>query len=209
MQRFDDGVVIFAAGQPLPGVFEVQRGAVQVWQSNADGAALVVKLLGPGAFFGSIEALGDEDTALESVSALGDVVVERHELAAFRALVAADHAMCLRVLKDTARAFCGVARFEPAHLASLEQRLAALLLAWRVVVGEHDGANGCRLRVKRSQAALAEAVGATERGVHKVLTSLGERGLVDRHEGRLRLLDVAALQAIAGGLERGLVHTGL
>lgn len=123
----------------------------------------------------------------------------------------------LRVLKDTARAFCGVARFEPAHLASLEQRLAALLLAYASVVGDGVDMNGVdkagddnvsRLRVKRSQAALAEAVGATERGVHKVLTSLSERGLVERHEGRLRLLDVAALREIAAGLERGLVHTG-
>lgn len=206
-RRRADGDVVFAKGDPLDHVYALVAGAVEILQPAlaATDATVVVKLLAAPTLFGAIEALGDEPRALESVRALGDTDVVAIERAAFRATIAADLAAAHECLLDVGRAFCVAAKFEPSRLADVDARLAAMLLAYVDVCGEPwDG--GVRMRVKRTQADLAGAIGASERTVNRVLADWKARGFVDKNDARYIVHDAPALHALAGELAGALVH---
>ena len=83
--------------------------------------------------------------------------------------------------------------------------LAALLLAYADVFGESDG-DATLIRLKRSQAELAEAVGASERQVNRILLQWKNEGLVSKAKGLHSLLRPDIVAEIAGPLAGALVH---
>ena len=106
---------------------------------------------------------------------------------------------------DIGIAFTGSARFEPSRLFSTDVLLATLLLSYADVFGSKTD-NGARINLKRSQAKLAEAIGASERSVNRLLIQWKEQGLVTKASGHYEILKPAEMEALAGELAGTMVH---
>lgn len=202
---FEDRDEVFAKGAAADAAWFLAEGAVEILQPGQDGGSVVVKLLVAPTLFGLIEALGDERETLESVRALGDITCARMERRRLHEIVAREGEATVECLRDVCRAFCVAARFEPSRLSSVDALLANALLAYVDACGEPwDG--GVRLRVKRTQADLAQAIGASERSVNKLLSSWKSEGVIDKNDARYIVHQRAVLEELAGELAGSLVH---
>lgn len=200
-----DRAVVLRKGAPAAAASVLVDGAVEILQPGADGDSVLVKILVAPTLFGVIELIGDEPLWLEDVRVLGGARLVEVPKARFLDLVATDPAASYECLRDVGRAFCVAARHEPSRLFSVEALLANTLLAYVDACGERwDG--GQRLRVKRTQADLAAAIGKSERAVNTALSAWREQGVVDKTDGRYIVHRREVLEGIAGELLGSLVH---
>ena len=199
-----DGERVFDAGSAATHAYFLQTGAVEVRHEEPGGLGVVVKVLAAPNLFGVIEQLGAEPFYLESVRSLGDARMVGIARDRFLQALQASPPWCFAVLQNTGTAFCMAARFEPGQLATPEAKLANYVLAL-LEVASRDGA---RVELKRSQADFAEAIGASERSVSRILTRWQEEGVLDKQRGRYELQRRDVLVSIAGPLAGSLVFRG-
>jgi CRP/FNR family transcriptional regulator, nitrogen oxide reductase regulator len=193
----EPGETILREGEPAERLAVVATGAVKLVRHGADGKAVLLDVVVPGEWFGSLGALGDD--------------VHRYDAVALRS-------GCLLILsaetfRDLLRGVPGVAeaaldltaqRLREAQgavrsLATLpvEGRLAATLLRLASKVGRAD-ADGVRLEVAPTQVDLAAMTGTTFESVSRVFGRWRARGLIaTTPEGPL-LRDMEALAVLAG-----------
>lgn len=175
---------MFERGDPARTAFLLLEGAVEIVQRSVEGSALVVKILVAPTLFGAIELVGDETEYLEAAQVLGGATVVPMSRARFRRELQGNAAQAFECLSDVSRAFCVTARFEGAVLEPTEVLLANLLLAYADVFGVPDDDGGVRIELKRTQADFAQAIGAGERSVNRVLSRFIDDGLLEKRRAR-------------------------
>ena len=200
-----DRAVIFDRGDPAARTYLLAAGALEIRQTSEAGLSSVVKILVGPALFGQTEPLAGEPEYLESVVALGRVTFYAMERRRFTELVRGDAALGYECLVDMGRAFCVKARFEAPQLFQTEALLANLLIAYAELFGERR-----RQRVviglRRTQADLAEAIGAGERSVNRILATWKHREIITKEKARYILCNELFLRETAGDLVGSLVH---
>lgn len=202
-----DGERIFDKGSPATHAYFLQAGAVEIRHEEPSGLGVVVKVLAAPNLFGVIEQLGAEPVYLESVRSLGEARMVAIGRQRFLQQLRDNPPWCFAVLQNTGTAFCMAARFEPVQLVTPEAKLANYLLALlRVASVQTKGRD--RLELKRSQADFAEAIGASERSVSRILARWQDEGVLEKHAGRYELVRRDVLESIAGALLGSLVFAG-
>jgi len=193
-----EGEAVYRAGDVADALFVVAEGRVKVVQSTPDGTETVTDLLGPGDLFGALGALG-EPYHRQSAAALVGTCVLRIGQDDFRAVLAADARVSLRVLDDVA------ARLARAHddlggqaTGTVAQRVATALLRLADRLGTDRGAAGLLLDVPLSRADLAGLARSTPESVSRVMSRWKDEGVVDSGRRWTALLDVPRLRAEAG-----------
>jgi CRP-like cAMP-binding protein len=204
--RFDDRSIIFSRGDVADAVYFLHSGAVEILHDSNDGRAVLVKILVAPCLFGSIEQLGGSPHYLETVRVLGEATMVRVGGRAFMDQLRTDVRLSNECLVDVGTAFCVAAQLEPARLFGLESQLAAVLLAYGDAVGNKTPLGAIRLRVARTQADLAAAIGASERSITRCLADWKKSAIIDKRAGKYFLLEVDRLIDIAGPLQSGIVH---
>ena len=178
------GSMLFRPGDACRGMLMLGRGAVRVDLVTEDGHALLLYRVAPGeacllttaCLFGggAYAAEGRAETAVEGL------MLPR---TAFEALVADSAAFRAWVLAGFgARLAALMARIEALSFRSVDQRLAAALLA--------RGAGP----VRATQAALATEVGTAREVVTRRLAALAREGLLEVTRGEVVVRDRAGLQ---------------
>lgn len=191
------GETVVREGEPAERLFVVATGAVKLVRHGADGKAVLLDVVVPGEWFGSLGALGDD--------------AYRHDAQVFRpgcllALSAEAFRDLLREVPGVAEAALDVTaqRLREAQgavrsLATLpvEGRLAAALLRLASKVG-HEGPDGVRLEVAPTQVDLAAMTGTSFESVSRVFARWRARGLIATSSEGPLLRDLAALAVLAG-----------
>lgn len=204
---FEDQQVIARRDDAATACWYHASGALEVFQPGSDGRSYLARLLLAPNIICLKECVGGEQRYLQTVRALEHATLIRIERERALALLMANPALSLRTLVEVSRAFCGAARLEANRLHATESLLANVVLAYCEACGEPwDGA--VRMRVKRTQADLAECIGANERSVNRLLTSWKAQGLVDKRDARLLVLDAARLAERVEDGSRALLHRG-
>lgn len=202
---FADRDVLLHKGDVVEGAAVLVDGAVEILQPGPEGTSVLVKILVAPTLFGVIEVIAGEPSWLETVRGLGDGVIVPVSRARFLHTVEHDAAASFECLRDLGTAFAVAAKHEPSRLHAVDALLANVLLAYVDACGEPwDG--GLRLKVKRTQADLAAAIGASERSVNKRLSDWKDRGAVDKNDARYIVHDRAFLEDTAGELRGSLIH---
>lgn len=194
------GDAIYRAGDAADALFVVAEGRVKVSQVTADGAETVTDILVPGELFGAMSSLGQayhEQTA----EALVDSCVLRIGQEDFRAVLAADARIAVRVLDDVA-ARLGRAQQDIGGQATetVGQRVAKALLRLSDKLGKRRKEGGVILEVPLSRADLAGLARSTPESVSRVMSRWKKGGLVDSGRRWTILLDLDRLQDEADGL---------
>src|SRR5699024_8032361 len=161
----------------------------------------VTDLLVPGELYGAMSTLG-ESIHHQSASALVGTCVLRIDQDAFRAVLAEQPRIALRVLDDVAARLVRAEADVGSHgSATVEQRVASVLLRLADKLGEDRGADGILLEVPLSRADLAGLARSTPESVSRVMSRWKSRGLIDSGRRWTALRDRARLEELSAAAE--------
>jgi CRP/FNR family cyclic AMP-dependent transcriptional regulator len=183
-RRYARGQVIFTQGDPGANLCIVEEGRVRIVVSSDDGKELVLRLLGPGDFFGELALLDGEPRSADAVAQENCqlLLLQREDFLKFveaRPRVATALLAALsRKLRLTTRQAQDVAFLD------VPARLARTLLDLAGAGDGEDGERTCRL----TQAELAGTIGVTRESVNRWLGYFEERGLIRRARGSITIL---------------------
>lgn len=196
-RHFASGQVIFRYRTPGQSMMVVLRGEVRISLPEPNGRTIILADLQRGAILGEMSVLDGEErsadaTALTSCELLA---LERRDVLAF---LERHPSVCLDILQM----LC--ARLRGANERTLElgfldvsARLAKMLLA-RAKARGHAATGGATLRISDSQGDLAAMIGASREKVNRSLKQMQQQGILTTRDGRIEILDLGALQSIAG-----------
>lgn len=189
---------IFREGDPAVWLWLVRAGHVKILRQSAAGKDVVLELLGPGEMFGAVAvfegrpypaaAQASEDAVVVKVPAPAIVALgERHP--AFVKEIFRMISRRLRTAHDSVKSLA----VDPA-----ESRLAAALLRTAEREGRPEG-RGVALPFPLTRQSLADMSGTTVETAIRVIGHWQKDGLVRDADGRLVVMDLAALRALAEG----------
>lgn len=192
---YELGQPIYYAGDPATRLYVVAVGKVKLLQHTLSGQDVLLDILTPGEFFGSLSVLGDEtypDTALAQT------------MACILAIAAADfQAVLKRYPSVTVTALETVARrLKAAHemirqlsAHSVEHRIAAALLKLAEKLGEPQP-EGLLIQMPLSRQELAELTGTTVETASRVMSQFQKDSLIRTGRQWVAIADKLRLAAI-------------
>jgi CRP/FNR family transcriptional regulator, cyclic AMP receptor protein len=186
------GTTLFRQGDEGETFYLVREGEIEISVLSPAGRRLALDVMRKGDLLGEIALFGGSRTATATTlkPSLLDQVWRSDVMAAIRerpelALQFID-LLCERLRTVSAK-------LEERAFMALPARMASRLLHLDRKIGDGVG------RVPVSQAELADFVGATREGVAKVLAEWRELGWVALSRGSVRIVDRAAVEALAQG----------
>jgi CRP/FNR family transcriptional regulator, cyclic AMP receptor protein len=195
-ERVAEGEVIIERGDPPEALFAVATGKLKVVAPRHGGRDATLHILGPGDVFGEV-ALFQADGRTARVAAIEEsvlLVVDRRD---FMELLSRSNELSKRLLSLMAtRLKNTIAHFDATTSLDVSQRLAQKLLLLAEQFGVPEG-SGVALTVELSQSELGDLVDSTRQSVNRELRKWHEAGILGTRDGRLVVLDVAALRRVA------------
>jgi len=196
-QGYHAGDIICLSGDPADHLFVVADGRVKLLHHALSGKEILLDLLTPGEFFGSISGLGGDvypDTA-QALSTCCILVINRD---AFQQIIRKHPAVSLKVIEIMSRRLQAAnERVQLLSTLPVEGRIAFLLLRLAAKFGEkHDV--GLLLQVPLSRDDLAGMSGTTTESVSRVMSQFQKDGLVRAGRGWVAVTDTKGLELIAG-----------
>lgn len=196
---------IIDEGAPASHAYYLESGGIEICHEDPDGRGVVVKMLVGPTMFGTIECVAREPVFLESARAFGPAAFFSMTQSRFLDIIRGSGEAAYETLVDTSTAFCVAARFEHSRLYETDILLANLLCTYAAVAGRIED-NRVRIMVPRTQPDLAEAIGAGERSVNRVLAHWKAEKWVEKVDGCYVLLRPDTLREIASPLLGSLIH---
>lgn len=190
------GETIYFVGDPAMRLYVVAAGKVKLMRHTLSGQDVLLDILTPGEFFGSLSALDDEEYR-DTAQAQTMCCVLRIAAEEFQTILQRYPSVALRVLDlmaERLRAAHETVRQLSAH--SVEQRIAATLLKLAEKLGE-EKEEGLLIQVPLSRQDLAEMTGTTPETASRVMSQFRTAGLIRSGRQWVAITDRAGLSAIA------------
>lgn len=188
--RYDKGQLIYFAGKEGSKLYVIHAGKVKISRIVENGKSQVIRVLGPGEFFGELSILGggrlsDYAEALEPCSMC---MVEGARL---KALMGKYPSIALKVVEELSlRLSKAETLIEDLSLRSAERRIALALL------GMAQGRVEFNLPISKGD--LASQLGMTQETFSRKLSVLQDQGLIAaRGQRGIRILDGEGLSRLA------------
>ena len=177
-QGFGADEVIYFAGDEAQRLYVLAAGKVKLLSHTMSGKDVLLDILTPGEFFGTLSALGAEtypDTAqAQTMACVLGIGAE-----AFRSILDAYPSVALRVLDVMAeRLKAAHERIRQLSAHSVERRIAYTLLKLAAKFGEKQEV-GLLIQVPLSRDDLAEMTGTTTETASRVMSQFQKDGLID------------------------------
>jgi len=172
-KTYPKNAVVLTEGEAGDSLFMIQSGKVKVFIGDEDGREIILKILGPGSFFGEMSMI-DKQPRSASVTTLetSTFLVLQHN--AFEKCVEAAPRIAQMVMQVLAQRVREADRkIGTLALMDVYGRVASTLLELAVY-------NNGKLMVgeKLSQQDLANMVGASREMVNRILKDLSDRGFI-------------------------------
>ncbi len=196
VRNYEAGEAVYHAGQPARWLYVVAVGTAKLSRPTLEGREVLLDVARPGDFLGALPVLG-ADTYEESAWAVTALCL--------LSLAAADFDAILDRHPSVARAGLEVvgqrlrdarARIHWLSAATVEVRVAATLALLARRAGRRS-AGGVLIEVPLSRDDLAAMTGSASETVSRTLSRFRRDGLVDTGRRWVRILDPAALAALA------------
>jgi CRP/FNR family transcriptional regulator, cyclic AMP receptor protein len=187
--RYDRGEMIFREGEPAERLFMISDGQVKLSTESAAGAEHIIAMLGPGQIFGELAVI-DRGPRAMNARAMGRTTALGLPSEIFWTMLESRPALARRLLELMAR------RLRRADQTSQDlvffdavTRLARKLLELAEDYGEPTGAaDQIQLRVRLTQAEMAQMIGLSRSSVNRLIASFVDRGWLDWNRGSPILL---------------------
>src|SRR5882762_1849036 len=187
-QHLAVGERLFQKADPDDALFAVRRGQIRIETGASDGSRLTLNFMGPGELFGEVAALDGQRRSADATA--GEVtelfVLRRQDFLAHlerepRVAIKIIQLLCQRIRWQSER-------MEESVLQPLPVRLARRLCALAADFGSE---------VHISQQQLGVFVGAARESVNRQLQLWRKDGILDLQRGRILLLNMDRLTAVA------------
>ena len=178
---YQSGEPIYFSGETAADLYVVAAGQVKLLRHSLGGQDVLLDILKPGDYFGSLSTLAD-DIYPDTAEAHTAVCVLRISSETFRTLLQQHPSVSLAVLDITAKRL--QESQEIVHRLStdsVEQRIAAVLLKLAHKLGEISD-EGILIQMPLSREDLAQMTGTTTETASRIISQLQKEGLV--HTGR-------------------------
>lgn len=197
LYRLTPGENLFHQGDTAHSFYVVLEGGVRLVEHTDTGKNVNLKVYGVGDVFGLLAVAGDY-VHPAAVQAVSDCVVVGIRGRAARQLMQRYPQFALRVI-DCLVDHVHHAHTRIRHLAveQTQRRLARAVVHFFQKFGLENGSS-VSINAKLTQQDVAEFTGTTVETVNRILRAWKKEGIVDLSRQSISLLDVAALQEIAG-----------
>lgn len=194
--RLADGELIYAAGSRTAQLMVVHTGSLKISRTDPDGREQILRVLGPGDFFGESALLtgarpDHHATALEA----GSMCVFRH--ADLDRLIRAHPSIGFKMLEAVSRRLADTEnRLVSVISGDVSSRLADYLLS----LPARPGDEGMTVRLPLAKKDVASLLDTTPESLSRQLRRLSDSGVIVTDATRLiRITDVDALIKLAAG----------
>jgi CRP/FNR family transcriptional regulator len=192
--RFERGRTVFRVGDPCPGIYVVGEGAVRIFKVAPTGKEHVLHFARAGMTFAEVAVIGRFDCPADAVAA-EDSVCALIPAAEFHQILNRDHAFCIEIIIGMSKWVHNlVGLLEDLVLRDATARVARHLIQSDRTEGQGDFA----LPMRKKD--LASHLNLTSETLSRTLHRLVDCGLIERHDQRIRIRDLAKLQEVADGL---------
>lgn len=196
-RRYDPGETVFHSHSLALAVYCIHAGLVRLTRPTRGGDRIVVGVRGAGDVLGFREVIA-ETPYQASVEAMVPSVICAVPRETFLAVVQQNRELALRLMKRMARESIGAETqlVMRAHL-DVPSRLAHLLSA-KISEDLADDGRKRRAVLLMSREEMALLVGTTRETLSRSLKKLALRGFIRLDNGAIQVLDLQALQGLAG-----------
>jgi CRP-like cAMP-binding protein len=194
------GEAIYFASDPASHLYVVADGRVKLLRHTWSGKDVLLDILTPGEFFGSLSAIGDEeypDTALAHTA----TCALRVDSEGFRQILEEYPSVAVRVLDITSQ------RLQEAYemirqlsAYPVEMRIAHTLLKLAEKLGQEREV-GLLIQTQLSRDDLAEMAGTTTETASRIMSQFQKDGLIRSGRQWVAIRDLEALKGAVEGLE--------
>jgi CRP-like cAMP-binding protein len=191
------GELLAAAGEPVAHLIVVARGRLKLAHTSQSGREQVVRVLGPGEFFGEMALFAPAQYDGDLI-ALEDTAVCMVPRKAVQVLLQRHPSVGLRLVEALAQRLAEAEQLiADLGLRDVGQRLAAELL--RLAEGEGEGAQpGAAVHLPVPWAELAYRLGTTPESLSRRLKALAQQGMIEQTGTRTVVLkDPGRLRRVA------------
>jgi len=193
---YQPGDTIYYSGDRSVNLYVVAAGKVKLLRHTLSGQDVLLNILVPGEFFGSLTMLGDgvlpDSAQAQTAACILAITTER-----FRALLRQYASIAVAVLDITAirlQEAQETVRQLSAH--PVEQRLAATLLKLAEKLGEPNEL-GLLIQMPLSRDDLAQMTGSTTETVSRIMSQFQKEGLIQSGRQWVAVRDKPRLERIA------------
>jgi CRP/FNR family cyclic AMP-dependent transcriptional regulator len=195
--RYQNGSILFSAGQAPLGIFMLHTGKVKLSTASSKGKSITLRVAKPGDILGLSAALKGSPCEL-TAEIMGDTkadFVTRADFLRFLDQYPESYFQVVQMLsREVAAAHERVRLFRRAQSAC--GRLAALLMEWCAEGGVKSNEGIC-LTVPLAERDIGHMIGTSRETVARLLAKLKDKRIAQRNGHGLLILDQAALESIA------------
>jgi CRP/FNR family transcriptional regulator, nitrogen oxide reductase regulator len=194
---FAPNEIIYFAGDPAKHLLVVADGRVKLMRYSLSGKEVLLDLLTPGEFFGSLSVQNDEiypDTAeAQTQTCVLSIGVDD-----FRRILEKHPLVVMKVLDiTTVRLQAANERFQQLSALPVEGRIANLLLVLSTKFGNPSEV-GLLIQAPLAREDVAAMTGTTSETASRVMSQFQKDGLIRTGRQWVALIDRGALEKIAG-----------
>ncbi len=188
---------LFLRGDAGNGWFALLRGSIRIGGTTSEGRLALLTFMAPGHWVGEMSLI-DGGPRTHDAHAHLDSTLLQIAPADFQGLLQRHPALTLSLLRRR----CGATRallslIEVTTTAPLESQLAARIVALAQGFGAGGEGGPLAIELHLSQELLAQLLGVSRARVNQILQAWERAGMVRHHYGRLVVLDMGALTAVA------------
>jgi CRP-like cAMP-binding protein len=195
-EGYSPGAPVYFSGDPTARLYVVAQGKVKLSRHTLTGQDVILDILAPGDFFGSLAILGDAHYP-DTAQAQTRLCVLGIDGPSFQSILLQYPSVALAVLQATTQ------RLQTAHETirqlsayPVERRIAAVLLKLAAKLGEAT-LEGLLIQTPLTRQEVADMTGATLETASRVLSQWQKEGLIRSGRGWIAIADADQLAALA------------
>lgn len=193
--HFTEGEFIYMQHEPAARLRIVVEGSIKLIRETAEGKDVLIDMLKPGEFFGSLSALGDT-VYTETAQAQTHACVLAIGLNDFRDILREFPPVALAVLDITAqRLSSSNERIRQLTTFSVEKRLINILLSLSAKFGE-TSSKGLLIQLPLSRKDLADMAGTSEETASRIMSNLQQQGYIKTGRKWVAILNRKSLELL-------------
>jgi len=193
---YDAGETIYVAGDPAESLMIIAEGRVKLLRHTSIGKDILLDLLIPGEFFGTLSTAGESEY-LDTAVAMTSTCALTIDYDSFRSILLEYPAVSMKVLDTvTARLAAAHASIQQLSSQTAEQRIAATLLRLADKLGEKHEV-GLLIQTPLSRDELADMTGATPETASRVISQFQKDGLIATGRQWIAINDLDGLRTLA------------
>lgn len=174
----------------------VVHGGVKLVRQTLEGKDILLDMLKPGEFFGSLSALGDEVYS-ETAEAQTDICVLSIGLRDFRTILNEYPAVAVSVLDVTAKRLAtSQEKIRQLTTLSVKKRIANILLKLSQKFGE-DSKQGLLIQLPLPRKDLADMAGTSAETASRIMSRFQQDGLIETGRQWVAIVDIEQLTEVA------------